>query len=71
MMTLAGTQDRKKLVRECGYPLTARVAVDRIYTDLGVLVPANPGFTVFCLSAGTHLDDLQQFSEVLIIWPRS
>jgi len=28
-MTLAGTQDRKKLVRECGYPLTARVAIDR------------------------------------------
>jgi 3-oxoadipate CoA-transferase, beta subunit len=71
MMTLAGTQDRKKLVRECSYPLTARAAVDRIYTDLGVFVPADPGFTVFRLSAGTDLTDLQPFSEVPITWPRS
>lgn len=64
MLTLEGTADRKKLVGACGYPLTASGAVDRIYTDLGVLVPANPGFAVIELPAGIEVADLQPFSEV-------
>jgi 3-oxoadipate CoA-transferase, beta subunit len=66
MLTLKGTRERKKLVRECGYPLTAAGAVDRIYTDLGVLVPGNPGFAAIDLPPGIDVADLQPFSEVPI-----
>jgi 3-oxoadipate CoA-transferase beta subunit len=65
-LTLNGTQDRKRLVRECSYPLTAYGAVDRIYTDLGVLVPTSSGFAVVDLPPGTDLAELQLFSEVPI-----
>jgi 3-oxoadipate CoA-transferase, beta subunit len=69
MLTLAGSQNRKKLVRACTYPLTAWGAVDRIYTDLGVLRPGGDGvgFVVTELAKGATVADIQQFSDAPVV----
>ena len=49
-----------KLVQACGYPLTARGAVQRVYTNLAVLdVVAGRGFVVKEIVPGLSLADLQ------------
>ena len=50
---------RPKLVRRCGYPLTAVGAVKRIYTNLAVLDVTPAGFSVVDILPGLSRDDLQ------------
>ena len=52
---------RPKLVTECGYPLTAPGAVNRIYTNLATLdVVPGKGFVVIDMAPGMTLEALQE-----------
>jgi 3-oxoacid CoA-transferase B subunit len=52
---------RSKLVEACGYPLTAKGAVQRVYTNLAVLdVAPGRGFVVREIVPGMSLAELQQ-----------
>jgi 3-oxoadipate CoA-transferase beta subunit len=48
-----------KLVEHCTYPLTAKAAVSRIYTNLAVLDVTPRGFQVVEILPGLSFDDLQ------------
>jgi 3-oxoadipate CoA-transferase beta subunit len=48
-----------KLVEHCTYPLTAKAAVSRIYTNLAVLHVTPRGFQVVEILPGLSFDDLQ------------
>ncbi len=50
---------RPKLVKRCGYPLTAVGAVKRVYTNFAVLDVTEAGFTVLDMLPGLSRDDLQ------------
>jgi len=50
---------RPKLVRNCGYPLTAPRVVKRVYTNLAVLDVAGEGFVVRDILAGLSFESLQ------------
>ena len=50
---------RSKLVRKCGYPLTAPGAVKRVYTNLGVFDITDRGFVVLDIVPGLSREDLQ------------
>ena len=50
---------RPRLVRRCAYPLTARAAVSRVYTNLAVLDVTPGGFAVVELAPGVTLEALQ------------
>jgi 3-oxoacid CoA-transferase B subunit len=52
-----------RLRRHCHYPLTARRAVQRVYTDLAVLDVAETGFVVRELLPGLDLKALQERTE--------
>jgi 3-oxoadipate CoA-transferase, beta subunit len=52
---------RPKLVKKCGYPLTALGAVSRVYTNLGVFdVVKSRGFVVVDMAPGMTLEALQE-----------
>ncbi len=48
-----------KIVRECTYPLTGAGVVDRIYTDLAILVVTPAGMQVRAMVAGLTFNELQ------------
>jgi 3-oxoadipate CoA-transferase beta subunit len=48
-----------KLVRECSYPLTARGAITRVYTDLAVIDVTAEGFELIEMRPGLTFDELQ------------
>ena len=50
---------RPKLVRRCGYPLTALAAVKRVYTNLAVLDVTERGFVVIDMVPGLSPAELQ------------
>jgi 3-oxoadipate CoA-transferase beta subunit len=52
-----------RLRRHCHYPLTARRAVQRVYTDLAVLDVTETGFVVRELLPGLDLKALQERTE--------
>ncbi|MFZ6761627.1 MULTISPECIES: 3-oxoacid CoA-transferase subunit B [Acetobacterales] len=52
-------EGRSKLVRQCGYPLTAMRSVRRVYTNLAVLDVTEQGFAVVEMAPGLSFDDLQ------------
>ena len=61
---------RPKLVRECGYPLTAPGAVSRIYTNLAVVdVVKGRGFVVVDMAPGVTLEGLQGVTEAKLHLP--
>lgn len=51
-----------RLVESCSYPLTARNAVDRVYTDLAVIDVTTRGFEVVEMVQGMTLDRLQDMT---------
>lgn len=51
-----------RLVAKCDYPLTARSAVGRIYTDLAVIDVTGNGFEVIEMVPGMTLEKLQELT---------
>ena len=61
---------RPKLVRECGYPLTAPGAVTRVYTNLAVVdVVKGRGFVVIDMAPGVTFDALQAVTDAKLHLP--
>jgi acyl CoA:acetate/3-ketoacid CoA transferase beta subunit len=61
---------RPKLVRECGYPLTAPRAVTRVYTNLAVVdVVKGRGFVVIDMAPGVTLEQLQSVTDAKLHLP--
>jgi 3-oxoadipate CoA-transferase beta subunit len=56
-------EGRPRLVRRCGYPLTAPAAVTRVYTNLAVLDVTPRGFAVREMRPGMTLAELQSQTE--------
>lgn len=52
-----------RLVNECRFPLTAASAVDRVYTNLAVLEPAETHFNVIDMAPGVTPDYLRRCTE--------
>ena len=61
---------RPKLVRECGYPLTAPRAVTRVYTNLAVVdVVKGRGFVVVDMAPGVTLEHLRSVTDAPLHLP--
>jgi len=60
---------RPKLVRRCGYPLTALAAVKRVYTNLAVLDVTERGFVVVDMIPEMSRADLQARTEAELHFP--
>jgi 3-oxoadipate CoA-transferase beta subunit len=60
---------RPKLVRRCGYPLTALGAVKRVYTNLAVLDVTERGFVVVDIVPGLSPAELQARTEAELHFP--
>ena len=58
MMEHTTKDGRPKLVKKCGYPLTALGAVKRIYTNLAVLDVTETGFAVVEMAPGVTRESL-------------
>ena len=58
---------RPRLVRRCGYPLTALAAVTRVYTNLAVLDVAPHGLAVIEMAPGVSHAELQAQTEAELI----
>jgi 3-oxoadipate CoA-transferase beta subunit len=56
-------EGRPRLVRRCGYPLTAPGAVGRVYTNLAVMDVTPRGFVVREMIPGMTLQALQEQTE--------
>ena len=61
-------EGRPRLVRSCGYPLTAPTAVSRVYTNLAVLDVTDDGFAVRELSPGVDFDEVQAKTDAKLIY---
>ena len=59
MMDHTTKDGRSKLVKRCGYPLTAPAAVKRIYTNLAVIDVTPRGFAVVGMCPGLSFAELQ------------
>jgi 3-oxoadipate CoA-transferase beta subunit len=60
---------RPKLVKRCGYPLTAMAAVQRVYTNLAVIDVTERGFVLRDLAPGQTLESLRAASGAEIHAP--
>ena len=58
-----------KLVQECHYPLTARKAVGRVYSDLAVIEVMPSGFCVRAMSPGVTPQLLQDLTGAPLQFP--
>jgi 3-oxoadipate CoA-transferase beta subunit len=61
-------EGRPKLVRRCGYPLTALAAVKRVYTNLAVMDVTEHGFEVIEMLAGLSREALQARTEAELVF---
>jgi 3-oxoacid CoA-transferase subunit B len=59
LMTHTTKTGEPKLVAACDYPLTARRAVSRVITDLGVLDPSSEGFVLVEAAPGVSIDEIR------------
>ena len=59
---------RSKLVRRCGYPLTALGAVKRVYTNMAVLDVLGDGFRVVDMAEGVTPDSLQAATDAALVF---
>jgi 3-oxoadipate CoA-transferase beta subunit len=57
-----------RIRRSCSYPLTAKGAVKRVYTDIAVLEVAERGFIVLDMVEGLTRRELQERSEAELHW---
>ncbi len=58
MMEHTTKDGRSKLVKKCGYPLTALACVKRVYTNMAVLEVTNAGFKVVEMAPGVTREAL-------------
>jgi len=58
-----------RIRKACSYPLTAKGAVKRVYTDLAVLETTPQGFAVLDMVPGMTKETLQSRTEAVLIWP--
>jgi 3-oxoadipate CoA-transferase beta subunit len=58
-----------RIRKACSYPLTAKGAVKRVYTDLAVLEITPRGFAVLDMVPGMTKETLQSRTEAVLIWP--
>jgi 3-oxoadipate CoA-transferase beta subunit len=56
-----------RLVRQCGYPLTAKAVVRRVYTNLAVLDVTPRGFVVQDMVPGLSFDELQARTGAMLL----
>jgi 3-oxoadipate CoA-transferase beta subunit len=56
-------EGKSKLVRKCGYPLTAPACVKRVYTSLAVLDVVSEGFRVVGMVPGLSFEELQSRTD--------
>ena len=56
-----------RIVRECGYPLTARGCVDLIVTDMAVIELSSEGLVLRELAPGLTAQDVQASTEPTLI----
>ena len=66
MMDLLDRAGVSKLCERCTYPLTARGAVERVYTELAIFEISTIGFVVRELVEGLNLEELQRYVPVEI-----
>jgi 3-oxoadipate CoA-transferase beta subunit len=59
---------RSKLVRTCGYPLTALGAVKRVYTNMAVLDVMGDGFRVIDMAEGVTPAALQAATDATLVF---
>ncbi len=57
-----------RIRRACSYPLTAKGAVKRVYTDIAVLEVVERGFMVLDMVEGLTRRELQERSEAELHW---
>ena len=57
---------QRRLLRRCGYPLTAARCVSRVYTDLAVLDVTPQGFSVVDMVPGLSFGELQARTEAVL-----
>jgi 3-oxoadipate CoA-transferase beta subunit len=62
-------EGRPKLVRRCGYPLTAVGCVRRVYTNLGVFDVTDRGFVVIDMLPGLTREALQAHTGAELHFP--
>ncbi len=63
LMTHVHKDGSSKIVKECTYPLTAKVAVHRIITDLAVIDVTNEGLLLREIVPGLTAEGLQKVTE--------
>lgn len=63
-------EGKPRLVRGCGYPLTAPTAVSRVYTNLAVLDVTDEGFVVRELAPGVDFETVQAKTDARLIHAR-
>ncbi len=69
MMEHTTKDGRPKLVKKCGYPLTALAAVKRIYTNMAVLDVTDEGFTVVDMAPGVTREALVAATAADLAFP--
>lgn len=66
MMSHTTKDGRSKVVKKCGYPLTAARVVDRLYTDLAVLQVEHHGLHLIELAPGVSVEELKEATEATL-----
>lgn len=66
LMEHTSKHGRSKLVKACGYPLTAYGAVTRVYTNLAILDVTPRGFELVELQPGVSFKELQAHTEAQV-----
>jgi 3-oxoadipate CoA-transferase beta subunit len=69
MMEHTTKDGRSKLVKRCGYPLTAIGAVKRVYTNLAVLDVTGHGFVVLDMAPGVTREALVAATAAELVFP--
>ena len=55
-----------RILKRCGYPLTAKRCVSRVYTSLAVLDVTEKGFVVIDMAPGVTFEELQAKSDAVL-----
>lgn len=71
MMEHVTKDGRPRLVERCSYPLTAKAAVRRVYTNLAVIDVTPSGFVVRDIIAGLSFEELQARTDAKLARPKS